>query len=293
MRIAIFLTALVSLPGLMLTGTETLAQNDDQDPIALPTRYEVELIIFRHLDQSRNTPEIPAPASMIQDSPFELNLAVPPAEQDPRAAGGAARTRQNGTTAAAGELVADAGIRPSSEPPDQGADFLVSQPGAEFPDFAPFGQESFTLNGVYNRIRRLEAYEPLAHLGWVQLAKNTEEAIPYQIANQSDAQVGITGTVTLYKERYLHLALDLALESELSDDASAPAAEIPPERVFGLGTSVNEAPQRTSATHRLQQSRRVRVSNTHYFDHPLFGVIAKINLIETESGPDATEQDPG
>jgi hypothetical protein len=247
MRIAIFLTALMSLPGFILLGTETLAQDNDQDPVALPTRYEVELIIFRHLDQSRNTAEIPAPASMIQDSPFELNLATP----------------------------------------------LVSQPGAEFPDFAPFKEESFTLNGVYNRISRLEAYEPLAHLGWVQPAKNTEQAIPYQIANQSDLPRGITGTVTLYKERYLHLALDLALESRPSDEAAAPVAEIPPERVFGLSTSVDEPTRRANATHRLQQSRRVRVSNTHYFDHPLFGVIAKINVIETASGPDGTQPDPG
>ena len=293
MRIAIFLTALMSLPGFILLGTETLAQDNDQDPVALPTRYEVELIIFRHLDQSRNTAEIPAPASMIHDSPFELNLATPPVEQDPRAAGGTARAQQNGTTAAEDELGAGAGMQPSSERRDQGVDFLVSQPGAEFPDFAPFKEESFTLNGVYNRISRLEAYEPLAHLGWVQPAKNTEQAIPYQIANQSDLPRGITGTVTLYKERYLHLALDLALESRPSDEAAAPAAEIPPERVFGLSTSVDEPTRRANATHRLQQSRRVRVSNTHYFDHPLFGVIAKINVIETASGPDGTQPDPG
>ena len=80
------MTAITGLAGFMLVSTGVLAQNDDQDAVAFPTRYEVELIIFRHLDQSRNTPEIPAAASMIQDSPFDLKLADPSLEKDPRVA---------------------------------------------------------------------------------------------------------------------------------------------------------------------------------------------------------------
>lgn len=291
------MTAITGLAGFMLVSTGVLAQNDDQDPVAFPTRYEVELIIFRHLDQSRNTPEIPAAASMIQDSPFDLKLADPSLEKDPRVAVDTAPERQIRTMASEEKLTGDVDNQPYLSRPDEIVSFLVMSPRAEFPDFVPFDEASFTLNGVYNRIIRLDAYEPLIHLGWVQPAKNTEAAKPYQITNQSGAPVGITGTVTLYKERYLHLALDLALESIPEDEALEPAAqEIPPERVFGLSMPVSEdkPTEHASATHKLQQSRRIRVSNVHYFDHPLFGVIATVNKIEeAASSPDNPRPDAG
>jgi hypothetical protein len=276
MRVSTFLTAITGLVGLILVSTETLAQNDEQAPVASPTRYEVELIIFRHLDQSRNTAEIPAAASMIQDSPFDLNLA------EARVTGDTGAERQTGTTTSEDELANDVGSQPPPLRSKQVVSFFLMSPRAEFPDFVPADEGSFTLNGAYKRIIRLDAYEPLMHLGWVQPARSTEAAKPYQITTQSGSPVELTGTVTLYKERYLHLALDLALESTSGDEVSEPAADIPAERVFGLNTPVNEdkPTEHVSATHKLQQSRRIRLSTTHYFDHPMFGVIATVNRIE-------------
>ena len=35
-------------------------------------RYDVEIIVFRHVDQARNTPEQPAADSIIRTSPLDL-----------------------------------------------------------------------------------------------------------------------------------------------------------------------------------------------------------------------------
>jgi hypothetical protein len=294
MRIPLFSSALTGLAGLLLVSTGTLAQNDDPDPLAVPTRYEVELIIFRHLDQSGNTAEIPAAASMVQDSPFDLNLTELPFQPEAVGGGHAAAEPQFWVTASDNQAADD--IRDQRPPvrPEQAVDFILLSPRAGFPDFLPLDEGSFALNGAYNRMVRLDAYEPLIHLGWIQPVRNTEEAIPYRIVNQSGAPVSITGTVTLYKERYLHLELDLALEPTTDERVVMPAADVPPERVFGLSSAPADEPiEQTSAIHRLQQSRRVRVSNTHYFDHPLFGVIATVNKIETASGPQDARPDTG
>jgi len=292
MRITNDLAAIAALAGFTLVSTNISAQNDEREAAVLPTRYEVELIVFRHLDQSRNTPEIPAAASMIQDSPFELELSELPVEQGVLVAGDTVPGRQTWTTAAADDV--DVQALPGQSRHD--VKFLLMSPRPEWPDFVPFDEESFTLNGVYNRIIRLDAYEPVIHLGWVQPAKGTEEARPYRILSGPEAPVEISGTVTLYKERYLHLALDLALVSTTPDDVSNPATEIPPQRIFGLNMPASEdgPTGKISATHKLQQSRRVRVSNTHYFDHPLFGVIATISQIkETASSPNNPQTDAG
>ena len=86
MRIAKSLKVIAGLAALMLVSMQSYAQNSQSEASILPPRYEVELIIFRHLDQSRNTPEIPAAVSMIQDSPFELQLAETGPGQDARSA---------------------------------------------------------------------------------------------------------------------------------------------------------------------------------------------------------------
>ena len=292
MRIAKSLKVIASLAALMLVSMQSYAQNSQSEASILPPRYEVELIIFRHLDQSRNTPEIPAAASMIQDSPFELQLAETGPGQDARSA---SDTLPEGRARATAE---DDGFgsQPTRRRSRQVVSFLLLSPRPEWPDFIAFDKKSYSLNGVYNRIIRLDAYQPLVHLGWIQAAKSTAEAKPFHIESEPDAPLEVSGTITLYKERYLHLALDLSLETAPSDEISEPAAEIPPERVFGLNFSAPQDDRSVTVneTHKLQQSRRIRVSNTHYFDHPLFGVIATVSAIEeTLSDSQAQRPDAG
>lgn len=279
---------MIGAAGLVLGPTGLTAQESGNDTMSLPSRYVVELIIFRHLDQSRNTPEIPAAASMIEASPFELNLAELPGET------GAEAEFQERTWATAAESTpsdAPLGRRPARKSGPM-VGFVLLPLTLEFPDFLPSDKAEFQLTRVYSRIDRLDAYEPLLHLGWIQPARGTDEAKSYLIGNPPEGEsVGVSGTITLYKERYIHLALDLALDSAPAGDSFTPIAEPPPERVFGTETFVEpqDVDRRNNETHKLQQSRRIRLSTTHYFDHPLFGVIATVNEIETVTDPDAAD----
>ena len=79
----------------------------------------------------------------------------------------------------------------------------------------------------------------------------------------------LDGTVQLYSRRYLHLALDLRW-TQLIDGGTAPAGELLPET--------------TLRSFRLQESRRMRRGQLHYFDHPRFGVLVEVNRLEPAPG---------
>ena len=81
------------------------------------------------------------------------------------------------------------------------------------------------------------------------------------------------GTVQLSLSRYLHLAVDLIyqptagptnLESVNETDQAVTADTAPP----------------AATVFRLQESRRMRSSEIHYFDHPKFGAIALVTPYE-------------
>jgi len=237
-------TRIACLSGLLLVMG---IANGSEQPEA-PARYEVELIIFRHIDQSRNTPEIPAASSIFQPSPFDLTLAEMP-------------------------LQPPVGL-PDSTPLLIGAAELIRLPPISFhileldpayPDFLPLREDTRRLNRVYGRLERIDAYEPLLHVGWIQPARNTDSTKSYHLEPETIDGAGISGTVTLYKERFLHLEIDLALETE------KPPAQTP----FLFSADAKDSPD----LYKLTESRRIRGTATHYFDSPQFGVITRIREV--------------
>ena len=146
--------------------------------------------------------------------------------------------------------------------------FLVMGPRAESPDFVPIDRRSLELSNVYGRLERLGAYEPVTHVGWVQPANAAAEAIAFRLGQNPDGADAVSGTITLYKERYLHLELDLSLD-ELDTDPA-----------FYTRDVVAQMRDTGRMIYKLQESRRIRRTNLHYFDHPLFGVIARVEKIE-------------
>jgi Peptidoglycan-binding protein, CsiV len=115
----------------------------------------------------------------------------------------------------------------------------------------------FTLTGVAGALQRSGAYKVLAHRLWRQDAYDRHSAVPYLLyTTQDSANYEVNGSITLIRERYLHLAIDLALTSP-------------------------------GSLYRLDETRRMRSGELHYFDNPRFGVIAKVTPYESdESAPE-------
>ena len=121
----------------------------------------------------------------------------------------------------------------------------------------------FALNGVAGALQRSGAYRVLAHRLWRQNADNRHSAVPFLLhitPASSDSEV--EGSITLIRERYLHLAIDLTLISR--------------EHLY-----------------RLDETRRVRSSELHYFDNPHFGVIARVTPYGSDDSASEDDADTG
>jgi hypothetical protein len=95
------------------------------------------------------------------------------------------------------------------------------------------------LQRIADALDRSGAYRVLEHRAWRQTAHDRSRAVPLPV-NAAAGQ--LDGTVTLVRERFLHLDVDLVLQS----------------------------------IYTLDETRRVRSGERHYFDHPMFGVIAEV-----------------
>jgi hypothetical protein len=94
-----------------------------------------------------------------------------------------------------------------------------------------------TLAAASAKLARSAGYRVVFEKAWIQpgLAKSSSPPVPL-------AGGPISGESRLYRQRFLHLGLDLAL----GDDQ------------------------------RLTEWRRMRSGEAHYYDHPLFGAIAVV-----------------
>ena len=202
-----------------------------QEDVEDPPRYAVEILVFQHLDQTRSTQEMPPP-------PNPLAGEVPPAR----------------FTA-----------------PGPALEFVLLDPltgGAGFAELAP---DDMSLGDAWGRLERLDAYLPLAYLSWSQPARPRVAAQPLPVGNAGAAPPGLSGQVTLYKERFLHLALDLAWQE--SPGATQSLNPVAPPAAY------------------IDESRRLTSDLVQYFDNPRFGAIAYVRQLEI-AAPEAAAAEP-
>lgn len=138
-----------------------------------------------------------------------------------------------------------------------------------------------SLGNVADALQRSGAYDVLVHKRWRQPGNNRDDANPFQM-HTTDRRYRLDGSVTFIRERFLHLSVDLSL-TKIQDPAAAGPGEYPEARVY-----------------KLREARRVRSGELHYFDHPWFGVIARVTphaaeefpLVETAPASEAGPADP-
>jgi hypothetical protein len=117
------------------------------------------------------------------------------------------------------------------------------------------------LGGTVARLRGSGAYRLLYHGGWSEPVQSRARAIPFSMPPEARA-VGIDGTITLYRDRFLQVRIDLRVAA---DSANRDAATI-------------------------QQTRRLRGRTLQYFDDARFGVILAARPVGEQQ--DTTETTP-
>lgn len=131
------------------------------------------------------------------------------------------------------------------------------------PGFVRLTREQLTMNDVMGHLRRLDIYRPVMHFGWIQSVYPEAVTRPIRLASLARPAAGLDGTLQLYLSRFLHLVVDLEMTGEAGVAAGA-FADTRPVR------------------YRISEDRIFRSGELRYFDHPKFGVLARVTRADQE-----------
>lgn len=132
----------------------------------------------------------------------------------------------------------------------------------------------YKLGGVNKVLKLSREYRPVHHVAWQQPELTTSRAKKVHIKNP-DAK--IEGTVNLRGGHLLHLDLDIAYFVDLFTESITSFTE---ENVSEGGEDEEIIMSGTYA--QMKETRRIKLNELHYFDHPLFGVIMRVTRLEVE-----------
>ena len=145
-------------------------------------------------------------------------------------------------------------------------------------------EEDFQLVDAYEHLRRLDAYAPLLHFGWTQPTYPEKDTELRPLSSFITPPEGLEGELSLYLSRYLHLAVKLQLDAPTDDAPTDDAVDNTTarrdfsERYADYSEDIINYP----VYYRIDEDRIFRNGELRYFDHPKFGVLAKINRAEEE-----------
>jgi len=196
------------------------------------------------------------------------------------------------------EEAVDDPLRAASAAPVPAAPGTVVPPIA----FLELPASAYRLDGVARVLKLSRGYRPLLHVAWqqpghgpdrlraVHLEKFKEDPAraPEGAAASGEfeylaPEILLDGTVRLRISRFLHADLDFAYFPDAF-------AQLQDTQLGGRADDQNYLLQRADYV-RLRTSRKLKLNELHYFDHPLFGIILQVSRLRIDTGeggePDA------
>jgi len=235
--------------------------------------YQVEIIIFEILTGDRFEEDFFHGQDDPRHEPLPPRFSLPGIELesvagfDPR---GGSRAQDEPPGAVPGDVSGDSAL------PTDGLELIELQrelapgrsAGAGADEALPagfriLGRDELKLSGDARALRNSRDFRVLAHVGWEQVG------VAGNLAPRLDvSRLGITnpaGTIQPYVDRFRHVAVDL----EFFDGAGTFWAGPPGPRL---------APLEYARRYRLLQTEQnpIRGDEVHHIDHPLFGVIVRM-----------------
>lgn len=155
----------------------------------------------------------------------------------------------------------DAELRPLDPPPPEAEQVVSLRREGGDAAYSLLEPNQLKLAGVVQSLRQSRYYEPLLHIGWRQPGLGEKEAAAVAVPLQwqpwaNGSTPDLFGLVRFYRERYMHVAVDLRYRLPEVD------GEVP--------TLVQ------------RQSRRVNANELHYLDHPGLGVLVQVRPLASQ-----------
>jgi len=114
-------------------------------------------------------------------------------------------------------------------------------------------------------------YRVLAHKRWTQTAEARSTS---QVMRIISAEGELDGTFVFYLSRFLHVDVQMLLKDENAVPVAITASAGNP--ASGNPAMAGEKGAGMQLAYRIDESRRIRSSEIHYFDHPKFGVLVQV-----------------
>lgn len=141
---------------------------------------------------------------------------------------------------------------------------------------------TYKLGGVNKVLKLSSGYRPIYHVSWQQPELTKSRAKQVHIKN---TEAKINGSVNLRGGHLLHLDIDMIYFIDLDaaspltfTDTATTEAGITELEMIEEGL-IDET--RMSGTYaQMKETRRIKLNELHYFDHPLFGVIMRVTRLK-------------
>lgn len=101
-------------------------------------------------------------------------------------------------------------------------------------------------------------YRVLAYLRWVQTVDAKSIAKPMRVTSITPGE--LEGTIRFFMSRHLHLDVNLLFRETLAASGSEPAANV----------------------YQMNEQRKIKTQEIHYFDHPRLGVLVRVMPVEKD-----------
>ena len=252
MRPLLLLIALLAYPAIAVAQS---AQSAGDDVATVPV-YDIELIIFEYVDGVRGSREDWA----YIDTGREAARVAIAAEAEARRAAELAMGGETSAPTAGTEVVVDDTDVLLPEPPDEPLPL----------EYSPVDPSAYRLQDQYERMRNSRDYRPLLHVAWRQPVYDEANETTLALDRLGALPPSLAAIASIYVNRFLHLKLDL----ELAGGATL--------------TTADGSPQ--STIYRLNERRKMRSAELHFFDHPRFGALALISRTDETRPLPATGQ---
>jgi len=174
---------------------------------------------------------------------------------------------------------AEAASEPLPDDPD------LSGPAVEV---VLLGEEELAMEDAIRKFELLDAYETIMHFGWTQTVFADMDPVSLDLAEFGNVRDDLEGTLTLYLSRFLHLEVDLAMTQEAPPSQPRYPAPTPSFSDGRAGYDPYDPEPAGVVRYRIREDRIFKNGDLRYFDHPRFGVLARVTRVE-ESEPDLAD----
>ena len=196
----------VGLSGITLSQVVFESEQLDEEEVEEIRRYTVEMIVFEYAESAVSGDEVFLSDELAEDE--RPSPMLPPSFGDP------------GTRVNADGQVAMGDAEFTAEDP---LEFLLPEEEQileELPSHILQTQlkvldpEEHAMKDIYEKLVELDAYKPIMRAAWTQATFDKDQTLPIRLRRLGNAPLRLDGNLTLYLSRYLHLVVDLTIESE-------------------------------------------------------------------------------